>query len=534
MSAIRRHAYVLGLVLAGALAAVVRFANVLIWRPTCDGDLVSLVEAGQPLPEPTPPGCWQIGGDSAYGYLQGRMIARGDWFIDSAAWVGTGGKRLVPSAGDPPLYALYLSFFNKLGLTSVTSARLVSAVAGIAGVVLIGIVARRIAGPRAGVIAAILAAVTPMLWINDAMLLSEALYVPMIALAMLAGYHFWQKPTLATSVLMGAVIAIAALTRAESILLFGFMVLPLAWGLKELTLGRRAVLAVVSGLVGLAVLAPWFVYNAARFEQPVFMTSGTGAVLLAGSCEPAFRGEFIGYYGANCYDEYIRYGFLTDNPDFPGCDTEARQIAFDFPDGGQRTREQNLVLARCYPDPLTLDESQRDAVNRALAQRYLADNKRQLPIVMAARVGRMWDLYAPGQNTQLNWQVEGRGELASIAGLWTYYAQIPFAIGGLMLLVRRRIPVSPLLAMAGVITVTAAITFGATRYRVPADVMIVILAAVGIEALVAWRWPAGDTGTISRRRGARTPDGRAPDATPAPDADPGRGDPQPPPELTHV
>jgi 4-amino-4-deoxy-L-arabinose transferase-like glycosyltransferase len=530
---IRRHWYGVGLAVAGLLATTVRLVNILVWRPTCAGDIVTQVETRTRAPEAAA-GCWQVGGDSAYGYLQGRMIARGDWFIDSAAWVGSGGKRLVPSAGDPPLYALYLAFFNKLGLTSVTSARLVSVAAGVAGVVLIGVVTRRVAGPRAGIIAALLAAVTPMLWINDGMLLSEALYVPMVALAMLAGYHFWQKPTLGTSVLMGAVIALAALTRAESLLLFGFMVLPLAWGLKELTLGRRALLAVVSGLVGMAVLAPWFLFNASRFEQPVFMTSGTGAVLLAGSCEPAFRGEFIGYYGGHCYDEYIRYGYTTDNPDYPGCDAEAVQVAFDVPDPSMRTDAQNEILGRCYPDPLTLDESQRDAASRVLAQRYLADNKRQLPIVMVARVGRMWDLYAPGQNTQLNWQVEGRGELASIAGLWTYYAQIPFAIGGLVVLVRRRIPVSPLLAMAGVITITAAITFGATRYRVPADVMIAILAAVGIEALIALRWRAADTGTISRRRGARTrPDDATADADHAAD-DRDQGGPQPPPELTHV
>src|SRR5690606_12665809 len=123
---------------------------------------------------------------------------------------------------------------------------------------LIGIVARRLAGPRAGIIAAVLAAVTPMLWINDGMLLSEALYVPMIALELLAGYHFWQKPSFASATVMGAMISLAALTRAESLLMFAFMVLPLAWGLKQLPLGRRFLLAVVSGLVGLAVLVPWF------------------------------------------------------------------------------------------------------------------------------------------------------------------------------------------------------------------------------------------------------------------------------------
>lgn len=541
MTWIRRHAFGVGLSLAGLLAVAVRLLNILVWRPTCPGDPVTralwvsrILSATPEVETPTAPvGCWQIGGDSAYGYLQGRMIARGDWFIDSAAWVGTGGSRVAPSAGDPPLYALYLALFNKLGLTSVTSARLVSMAAGVAGVVLIGIVARRLAGPRAGIIAAVLAAVTPMLWINDGMLLSEALYVPMIALALLAGYHFWQKPSFASATVMGAMISLAALTRAESLLMFAFMVLPLAWGLKQLSLGRRFLLAVVSGLVGLAVLVPWFAYNASRFEQPVFMTSGTGAVLLAGSCEPAFRGEFIGYFGANCYDEYIRYGYTSNNPDFPDCDEEAVEVARQFPDPTVRTREQNLVLGRCYPDAATLDESQRDAVSRAFATRYLADNKRQLPVVMAARVGRMWDLYAPGQNVQLNWQVEGRGELASIAGLWTYYAQIPFAIGGLVVLVRRRIPVSPLLSLAGVITVTAAITFGVTRYRVPADVMIAILAAVGIERLVAMRWLAGDTGTISRLRWRRsddpTPSDRAEHA-----GDGGQDEPQPPSQLTSV
>ena len=104
------------------------------------------------------------------------------------------------------------------------------------------------------------------------------------------------------------------------------------------------------------------------------------------------------------------------------------------------------------------------------------------------------------QNVRLNYQVEGRGELASWAGLLIYYVQIPFAVAGLVVLVRRRIPVSPLLGLAAVITITAAITFGVTRYRVPVDVMIAILAAVGIERLVAMRWPTTDRITSSLGR----------------------------------
>ena len=49
---------------------------------------------------------------------------------------------------------------------------------------------------------------------------------------------------------------------------------------------------------------------------------------------------------------------------------------------------------------------------------------------------------------------------------------------------RRRVPLSPLLSMGIVITVTSAFTFGITRYRVPVDIMVVVLAAAGAE----WLW----------------------------------------------
>jgi hypothetical protein len=54
---------------------------------------------------------------------------------------------------------------------------------------------------------------------------------------------------------------------------------------------------------------------------------------------------------------------------------------------------------------------------------------------------------------------------------------------------RRGQPISPLVGMAAMITVTAAWTFGTTRYRIPADVALVVAAAVGIETLLRRRWP---------------------------------------------
>jgi NO-binding membrane sensor protein with MHYT domain len=56
---------------------------------------------------------------------------------------------------------------------------------------------------------------------------------------------------------------------------------------------------------------------------------------------------------------------------------------------------------------------------------------------------------------------------------------------------RRRIPIFPLLAIALTATVAAAATFGVTRYRAPAEVPLVVAAAIGMA--VAWTHWRGRT-----------------------------------------
>jgi hypothetical protein len=148
--------------------------------------------------------------------------------------------------------------------------------------------------------------------------------------------------------------------------------------------------------------------------------------------------------------------------------------------------------ANCFQGPWpapNLDESQRDLVPRKQAVQYTKDHISRLPLVMAARVGRLWGVFKPGQTTALDWWIEGRGRAPSWIGLFAYYALWPFAIFGLVVLRRRKIPILPLVAVALIATFAAAITFGVTRYRAPAEVALVVAAAVGAGA--AWtKWRA--------------------------------------------
>jgi hypothetical protein len=49
---------------------------------------------------------------------------------------------------------------------------------------------------------------------------------------------------------------------------------------------------------------------------------------------------------------------------------------------------------------------------------------------------------------------------------------------------RRRVPTWPLAALFVGVTVTAVVTYGVTWFRTPAEVGLVIFAAVGVDAIV--------------------------------------------------
>jgi hypothetical protein len=67
--------------------------------------------------------------------------------------------------------------------------------------------------------------------------------------------------------------------------------------------------------------------------------------------------------------------------------------------------------------------------------------------------------------------------------LLAYWALMPFAIGGLVVMRRRRVPIFPFVAVIGATVVTVAMSFGITRYRAGVDVLVPVLAAVALAAL---------------------------------------------------
>jgi 4-amino-4-deoxy-L-arabinose transferase-like glycosyltransferase len=376
---------------------------------------------------------YRPGGDAFYYYLQGIQISHGQWFNEPLTLQFLHQAR--PSADHPPLYSLFLGASFRIAGTSVTTARVASCLLGAATVALITLVGWVIAGRGAALVAGGLAAVYPALWINDGMVMSESIAAVTVALFLLACYRFWRNPSLAASMLIGVAGALVALSRAELLLLLPLVAVPLVIGAG---LGRRR--AVVVGgtafLVAGLVLAPWVGFNLARFERPEFVSTGLGGAVDSGSCDPVTSGPLIGYWQA-CFSPAARYA----------------------------------------------DESVADAAYRNAATNYWRHHLGRLPATVAARVGRLWDVYRPNQDVALAAKIENRGHWASRAAQIGLYLLLPLAVVGLVAMRRRNVPIWPLLSTAVVVTLTAAAFWGGPRFRVPADVAIVVAAGVGVDFL---------------------------------------------------
>jgi len=377
-----------------------------------------------------------IQGDAFYYHYGANLFADGKGFPDPYAYRLAG--LLQPKAQHPPLYLVVLGLGSLIGLRSYLSHQLVSCVLGAATVAVVGRLGWRLGGPRVGFAAALLSALYPMLWLNDALVLSESLSTLLAACTALAAYRFAQRPSVREAVVLGGTVALAALARAELLLLVVALVLPMVLQVPA-SWRRRLGLLLAAGVACLAVLSPWAAYNAARFRQPALLGTSLGPTLLVANCPSTWSGPFKGWWDYSC---------IISTPQPPG------------------------------------DASEQDVAYRHLAEDFVAARKGQIPGEIAARVGRVWGVYHPDQQLRLD-RIETRELPASRVGLGMYYGLVLGSLAGVVVLRRRRVPLLPLLAPLLVVTVSAAAFYGTTRFRASAEPSLVILACVGIGALLA-------------------------------------------------
>ena len=366
--------------------------------------------------------------DSFYYSGQARQLAQGVWFREVLF-------PFMPGAEHGPLTSILVAPLS-FGDSFLRWQRLVTVVTGVLLVWVLGRFVEDLAGRRAGIAAAGIAAVYPNLWMNDGLVMSESISMLLVALSLWAAWRLAGDGSRRQALLLGVALGLAVLARSELVL---FVPVLAAWVMLVRRRDWRSTLLVL-GMAGV-VVAPWVVFNLTRFERPVFLTTNDGTTWYGSNCDEMYHGPDAGGWSLGC---------ITLDP-----------------------------IYRADEEP-----SVRSARQRSLAIDYVGDHLSEVPKVMVARVLRTFDLYGrPGMVFQ---DVgDERPRWASWVGIVMFWVLAALSVGGARLLPRRAwsLLVLPFL----VVLCTSMLFYGGHRIRSTAEPSLVALSGVAVAALVPER-----------------------------------------------
>ena len=396
-------------------------------------------------------------GDAFWYSSVAHNLAVGRWFENPF----TG----LPTADHPPLTVLVLGPTSWLFDGSNYAQRMTMVVLGTVTIALAGLAGRRLAGPTAGVAIAVAVAVSPSLWVNDVVIMSETLTALLVVLVLWVGIVLAERPTARATVAAGALCGLAALARAEIALFLPLMVWPILFVSRDVTRRQKFLRVGMATAAAIMVVAPWSLWNLGRFQEPVAISTNDGLTLLGANCDPT-------YYGA------LKGAWTLDNCSLP----VLRNLDARKPAGGPASfstpcDDETQQRPPCW------DASTKSKIMRGEAVTYVRHHLSDVPGVVLARQGRVWGWYRFDQAANAG-IAEGRRPAVTRWGFYTTWALTPVALLGLVVLRRRGTTIIPFVASWALVVVVTSGFYGLVRFRVPYDVALCFLVGVVVAAVI--------------------------------------------------
>jgi 4-amino-4-deoxy-L-arabinose transferase-like glycosyltransferase len=335
----------------------------------------------------------------------------------------------------PPLYPVFLSLVYRVAGHDFVAARVAQAVLGVLATWLTFVIGRRLFGERRAFAAAALFAVAPADVFFFHGLLTETLFIPLVAVMVYgflrlggaraarpvdgSGWASNRWPVMGWSIFTGAVLGAATLTRPVLLLFPPFLLLWAVWSFRKPPavgggIEVRGVCWALSGIIlsALIVMSPWLYLVHERTGRWVPVTTGGG----------------VTFWGANNIrvlerDHWGRWVFIGELPFYD----ELKVVAAD----------QVEVDRRAW----------------RLGLNFLANNPGKVPKLLVYKFARFWN---PWANLPI---------ARKIAYFLTYGLALPWMFAGMVMTFRRDGPEVILHLIVGTLSLSALVFWGDARIR---------------------------------------------------------------------
>ena len=386
---------------------------------------------------------WELesipGGDPLEFHEIAVSIADGQGF--SRPWPGGGpdAGAIRPTAIRAPLWPLLLAaLYRGIGVDP-TAGRLLLCVIDAVTCSLVLVLGRRLVSLRVGVVAGLVTALSPALWVSTVSLMSEAVFTFLLVANVLAVARWADEPSSRRAAVAGLAIGSATLARPNGLVVGAVVaswVLVVAWRRTGRASALRAMAALAAGAA--IIVGPWIAYAAAHYGRPVPVTSMGGAVV-------------GGTYRSSMLD--------TTRPDWGGWDVVH---VLD-------------VLGRSEDEAAFDGALQRDA--RSWVREHPVGALRLVGLRMLRYLDLYWRLDdRVVTETPTRWRTFNAVVVVTwwITALAAYVGLVRAARAGAL----RRFGPSVLVVLS--LAASGFFLVAATRYRAPAEPFVAILAAVGL------------------------------------------------------
>ena len=369
-------------------------------------------------------------GDQLYYSAQALTNARGGWFEQPFS-------QGMPAADHPPLTSLLLTpvtWLTKSSGSFITAQRLTMVVIGVASIVVVAMIGRLLAGERVGLFAAVITAVYANVWVNDGLIMAETPTFFLLAMTMLMALIYRRQHHRKYLIGLGATSGLLALTRPELLLVTVLLVFFVIGVHRADDVKRRLKYAAIVLIASLIVIAPWVIWNQSRFSDSVYISTNDGLTLAGANCDSTYYND-IGSWDIWCaYETTI---------------------------------------------PKEADASRASTLMRHDGLSYWSDHITRYPVVAAARIARVLSVGFIGSNNNAA-TFEGRPKWVSLLGVFQFWLIIVAAAFGLRKLANR-IDQIILLVLLPMIVLVAMVANAYVRFRLPAEVGLIVLASIGIN-----------------------------------------------------